>query len=670
MLVFVGLTFILCCACGVVLSASGVAVFDVLRQAAATTPARAPETFDQHVPVDDTSTPEPTPQVTRPPVEEVQRDTLEVLKAAVLPARDVPALACRLQAVCDIPRTVPSGPFAVGDKQTFNASNVDQNRNFKVDATLQYLTDHAYFWVEDGVSLNSRDMRNLADTFESQIYPTDRDYFGSEWTPGVDGDPRIHVLFAKNLGLSIAGFFSSADEYPPQAHEYSNAHEIFFLNADYPQLRRSFTYGILAHEFQHMIHWNQDLNEDVWLNEGLSELAAFLNGYDLAGYDYSFATDTDLQLTSWPHDFHDDTIPHYGAGFLFVDYFLDRFGKEANQALVREPANGLDGVDAVLRQIDATDALTGRPITADDFFLDWTIANYVHDSSVGDGRYVYNNYADAPEAFDTETFAECPAAGPQSRDVHQFGTDYIRITCPGHHTLHFAGSTELPLLSEGPYSGQYAFWGNRGDEADTSLQHEFDFTRVSGPIEMAYHTWYDIEDGYDFVYVEASTDGETWEILKTPSGDGSDPSGNAFGWAYSGSSDSWLEEKVDLSRFAGRKVWLRFEYITDDGATAEGFLLDDISIPAIGYSTDFESDDGGWQAAGFARVKNTLPQTFKVALITKGGQTHVQIVELTADQAADIPIDIGEFGVDEATLVVSGTTRFTTQRAAYTIDIE
>jgi bacillopeptidase F (M6 metalloprotease family) len=228
----------------------------------------------------------------------------------------------------------------------------------------------------------------------------------------------------------------------------------------------------------------------------------------------------------------------------------------------------------------------------------------------------------------------------------------------------------LRLLSKDPYSGEYAFWGNRGDESDTTLQRPFDFTQVSGPIEMTYHTWYDIEDGYDFVYVEASTDGQQWQVLKTPSGTASDPSGNSFGWAYTGSSEDWREEKVDLSQFAGQNVSLRFEYITDDGATAEGFLLDDISIPAIGYSTDFESDDGGWQAAGFARIKNSLPQTFRLALITKGDGTKVQIIPLTADQTADIPLDIGEFGVDEATLIVSGTTRFTTQQATYSVDIQ
>ena len=30
-------------------------------------------------------------------------------------------------------------------------------------------------------------------------------------------------------------------------------------------------FSVLAHEFQHAVHWNQDLGEDVWVNEGMSE---------------------------------------------------------------------------------------------------------------------------------------------------------------------------------------------------------------------------------------------------------------------------------------------------------------------------------------------------------------------------------------------------------------
>ena len=86
-----------------------------------------------------------------------------------------------------------------------------------------------------------------------------------------------------------------------------------------------YIYGTMAHEFQHMIHWYQDRNEESWLNEGFSELAAFLNGYYSDRPDYDYIMQPDMQLNDWPND-KDSTLPHYGASFLFVDYFLNRFG--------------------------------------------------------------------------------------------------------------------------------------------------------------------------------------------------------------------------------------------------------------------------------------------------------------------------------------------------------
>ena len=34
-------------------------------------------------------------------------------------------------------------------------------------------------------------------------------------------------------------------------------------------------------------------------------------------------------------------------------------------------------------------------------------------------------------------------------------------------------------------------------------------------MEISYRTWYNIEEDWDYVYVEASTNGEDWQILNT-----------------------------------------------------------------------------------------------------------------------------------------------------------
>jgi len=615
--------------------------------------------------------PKPTTEVqppsTQPEILYVPVDTLKTLEDTIVPVNDLLELAERLEGKHDIPTTVdaPAVPYQVGDSETFWVTNVDTNETSQIEAILRFATEHAYFWIQAGTSFDEDDLEALASTFEDEIYPTNREFFGSEWSPGVDGDPHLYIIFARDLGYSLAGYFSSADEYHPLAHEYSNAHETFMLNADNVGLDEEFTYGVLAHEFQHMIHWYQDRNESSWLNEGFSELAAFLNGYDAGGFDYLYTSDPDLQLNDWPND-SSATSPHYGASFLFVTYFLDRFGEMATKALVGNPANDMVSVDEVLTSQDIIDPATSQPITADDVFLDWAITNYLHDENIADGRFTYYNYPFAPQADATETIRSC-GEGLITRDVRQYGVDYVRITCDGDYALHFEGSIQTGVLPAEPYSGSYAVWSNKGDESDMTLTRTFDFSDQEGPLTLTFWTWYDLEEDYDYLYLESSTDGESWEILQTPSGTDDDPSGNSYGWGYnglSGGNGSWIQEEVDLSQYAGQKIQIRFEYVTDAAVNGEGLLLDDIAIPEVGYFNDFESDSDEWEAAGFVRIQNVLPQTYRLALISLGDQTTVEYLTLAADNTAEIPISIGG-EVDEVVLVVTGTTRFTRQPAAY-----
>jgi immune inhibitor A len=659
--IIIAVILVVLCCCVLIVAAMGVAIYEYL-QVSPSLPNSTDVPFGPP-----TST--PVVEVTRPPVVDVPVDTLETLETTIVPENNPVELACRLEGKCNIPETVepPSSPRQVGDQDTFWVTNVDSNENFQVDATLQYITPHVYFWVQDDVRYNEDELKSLADAFEEKIYPTDREFFGSEWSPGIDGDVHIYILYARGMGFSIAGYFSSADEIPPQAHEYSNAHEMFLFNADNTDLGDEFTYGVLAHEFQHMIHWYQDRNESSYLNEGFSEVAAFLNGYDVGGFDWLYSTDPDLQLNDWPND-PNATSPHYGAGFLYLTYFLDRFGEDATKALVKDPENGLDSVDNVLNQIGATDPVTDQPIGADEVFMDWAVTNYLLDGSVGDGRYTYHNYSNAPQTFPTESVSDCPTDA-MGRSVHQYGVDYIKIDCSGDYTLRFEGSTIARLLPEDPYSGSQAFWSNKGDESDMTLTGEFDFTDVSGPINFSFRTWYDLEEDYDYLYFEVSEDGEVWQIITTPSGTDQDPSGNSYGWAYNGVTDGWIEENIDLSDYAGKDIFVRFEYVTDAAVNGEGMLIDDISVDAVNYSSDFETDDGGWVADGFVRVQNALPQTFRLALIKEGAKTSVDMIEVHDDQTAEIPISIGG-DVDSVTLVVSGTTRFTREAGSYTVEIK
>jgi len=614
------------------------------------------------------STSTPTPfQITRQPVSNAEIEMLQTLQNTVIPVRDLADLACRFKGICNAPETLepPAVPYTIGAQRQFWLANSDDGTYSRITATLHYMTPHAYFWVEDGVDFDMEEARKLIDTFEEKIYPTDRAFFGSEWTPGVDNDPHLYIIYAQNLGMWVAGFYVSVDEYNPLIVEHSNGIEAFYIDSS-QDLGDEYTYSTLAHEFQHMIHWYQDMNESSFLDEGFSELASFLNGYDTGGFDWTYTNDPDIPLTDWNDT--DENSAHYGANFLFVTYFLDRFGEEATQALIHNPQNELDSVDSTLQQLGITDPLTGQPITADDFFLDWVLTNYIQDERVADGRYTYHIYPSAPQASDTEWVTSCPQTG-NTRTVNQYGVDYIRITCTGEFTVSFRGSTVTRLLSENPHSGNYAFWSNKANESNTSLMRSFDLSNVSGPVTLEYWTWFDLESDYDYAYVSASTDQIHWDILVTPSGVPHDPSKDSYGWGYTGKSDGWVQETVDLSPYAGQTVWLRFDYVTDAAVVEQGLMLDDISIPAINYFEDFENGDGGWEAAGFVRVRNTLPQSFRLALIHRSGnQMDVEILPPDPDQSFDINIK-NENG-EEVVLVVTATARFTHEPATYQFEIK
>ena len=583
-----------------------------------------------------------------------------------IPLNDPIDLARRLKGKSEIPTTVPAQSYQNGDKKNFWVTNTDTNNTFQIEATLKYTTEHVYFWVQDGVKAKQNDIVRLVDTFENEIYPKNKSHFGDEPFPGIDEDEHIYILYCSDAGYDIAGYFSSVDTLPPEAHQYSNAHEMFFLNADTTNLSDPFTYGVLAHEFQHMIHWNLDKNEDAWINEGLSELAAQINGYDPGGFDYQFSINPNLQLNYWPEE--EDSIPYYGASFMFMSYFMDRFGEQAVRDLANNPLNGWFGIDDVLQTLSAND-VDNVPDSAEELFSQWVLANYINNPAVGDGQYSYTSYQDFYRFRDSDwVYGPCSNTS-QTREVKQFGTEYIRLTCSDDVSLNFQGATGVYLLPTQIPNGFYAIWSNRGDQSNMRMTRFFDLSHVQSQVLLTFNTWFEIEADYDYLYVEVSEDGENWTILKTPSGTSADPAGNNYGWGYSGSSGGWIAEEVDLSGYAGKEIWLRFEYVTDGAVNGNGWLVDDITIPAIAYREDFENGVGGWELEGFVRTDNQLSQTFQVSLIRLGDEISVHRIELDQANRALIPHVLNNQSNDDVILVVSGINRYTRQPARYSFQM-
>lgn len=586
------------------------------------------------------------------------------LLATELPQRDMRLLAERLRKTGPIPEIVHETPptYQLGDSTEFWVNNVDTLDQFRVRAVLRYATPHLYMWVEEGLGHDQEALARSAERFESHTYPTVRGFFGSEWRPGVDSDTHLHVLHstAQHMGRTVAGYYSSADEYSRLANLYSNEREMFYISLSGLRPGTEFYDGVLAHEFQHMVHWANDRNEETWVNEGLSELAAYVSGYDPGGFDWVFVSAPDKQLTTWPEG--GSAGAHYGCSYLFMAYFYGRFGEETMQRVVAHPANGVRGFDAVLAEYD---------LTFDDVFADWVVANYVDNlaPSAGqtDRRYTYPDHAIGPASTDVR-HDRYPVQ--RQSTVHQYAADYIELAGQGDLLISFTGDTEARLVPVEAHSGQYAWWSNRGDDSDATLTHAFDLRTVDSATLEAW-VWYEIEEDWDYAYVEASADGGvTWDVLSGPSSTTSNPNGNSYGPAYTGRSNGWVQETFDLSPYAGSEVLVRFEYVTDDAVNLSGWLIDDVRVPELGFQDDVEAGPGEWQAGGFVYSGNRVPQRFLVQLVTLGEE--LQVLPLPIDGTGTGSVELRGLGseFDSAVLVVSALAPVTTEVASYEYAIQ
>ncbi len=591
--------------------------------------------------------------------------TIDSLDQHVLPRRDLVQLANeygRTPAQQRVVRTTPLN-VQVGQHETFWLSDIPNNRYYTKTATLQFALDHVLMYVEDGVEVNKAGLERSAHQFNDQIYPLDRKLFGEEWSPGVDGDPRLTVLNGKIAG--VGGYFSGSDEVPRTVNRYSNEREMFYINIDDRAPGTAGYADVLAHEFQHMIEWHEAQRPTSWMNEGLSVLAEDLNGFtdDATSTAPSFLADPNLQLTAWASSV---SPPHYGAAYLFLRYFYEQYGKTLDlKQLIRDDAG--ERLNLFAKQ-----AATIRPDIKDfgQLFGDWAVANLLDDKQIDGGRYAYSRLP-----FDVTPTA-VPSGGLHGK-VAQFGTQYIDLPAAGAaQTVQWDGNQTTKLFP-GDTQGA-AWWSNRGDSADSVLTRTVDLRQVSAAT-LKFRLWYDIEKDYDYGYVSASTDGQHWQTLRGTHTTDTDPQGANYGNGYTSKSGvqegvksdetlvpQWLNEQIDLSSYAGKVITLRFSLITDDAYNGAGMVIDNLEIPQINFRDDVDQGAAGWFANGWERTDNQLPQRWELRLVrTRGNQTTVEHLTPNASRHVQAQLAADERG----TLIIAATTPHTNEPATFTLSV-
>ncbi|MBI5304621.1 MAG: immune inhibitor A [Chloroflexi bacterium] len=668
---------VLLCVC-VVVAGIGVWGFSFASQATPTNIARATATRlildERRTPVIVPTIPPPNqptlvaPTATRvPPVTPlvaVSIDTATALDRTLIPSRNLYEITPRLRKNLTLLTPVPT-PVArlrqVGQRENFFVSEDMATGKYRtVPATLQIVSQRAYVWVEDGITTDLVALKRAADVFDTKIYPTNEKYFGSP-KAGLDGDSRIHILNARFQ--DAAGYFSSVDMHPIGISQYSNQRNIIFMNSDAVKPGDSEYQADLAHEFQHLIHHYQARYATGWIDEGMAQLATKVNGYPVGGVINNFGRTPNTQLNTWATG--QDALAHYGAAYIFFGYIADRFGADAIRDVMLAPREGIGAVQTMLDR-------RANGMRVDELFADWAIANYVNDLGVAG-----NKYAHPSEGAFRITREPVLNAYPDVRTNQQreYAANYFTLQpAVGDVTVYFTGTTTAKLIAADAHSGRWVWYSNRADLANMTLTREVDLTRVSGRATLRFWTWFDIEKDYDYGYVEVSSDGgKTWDILPGKNTVTTNLNGANFGAGLTGKSGvkddalpaQWTQEEMDLSAYAGKRVLLRFEYITDDAYNTPGWAIDDITIPEAAFTDTIESGASGWDAKGFLRSDNVLPQKYIVQVIEQGATTRVKRVTLDAQNRGNYTI--AGFGKDvtKATLVIAAFAPTTTEPTEY-----
>ncbi len=600
----------------------------------------------------------------RDPVTDADRAAAQALAQSNPAPRDLRELAIRLIGLpANTPRVACTAPpdYAVGAVRAFNVQNQTTLVAVDVKATMRYKNNVVYMWVADGVKTTDAAIKRAADTFADKIYPANRALLGNEASPGIDCDARLSILNTPGMG-GAAGYVAGKDAVTRAVRPDSNEMEMFYMSTEAYTIGSNEYLATAAHEFQHVIAGNTHKNMDTWINEGFSDLAIYVNGFDVARHSQAFLAAPNTQLNTW--DELERSVPHYGASFMFLAYFYSRFGNDGTKTLIADQSNGLMAIDNTLAKLTPG-------MTADDLFADWQAALYLNDSRVEQGQFAYKDLR-FNKPMVARTIDQFPFT--TNSTVNHWASQYYSLKGARDVKVSFTGSTKARLIGADPRNGKMMWYSGRGDDSVFSLTREFDLSGASAAT-LKFWTWYDIEKDWDYFYVQASTDGgKTWKIIKTPGSTDTNPAGNNYGWALTGKSGSgrqaeWVEKSVDLKEFAGKKISVRFEYITDDAFNLPGVALQDIRLPEINYAYNADSGDGGWQAQGFVRTSNTVPEKYSVQLIGAGpdGKTQVQRLKLSADQSGEWTVPLSQ--LKNAVLVLSALARTTTEPAPYQLRI-
>ena len=587
--------------------------------------------------------------------------TLDALASLEIPAYLYVDTTRRLSWI-DTNHIPPSSPpiYAIGDRESFMVRVNDDGREEAEPTVLRGQTENVLIWVQESAAYSRAKAQAMAELVETDILAPLQQLTNYSEPPGVDGDPRLTIVMTHNPANSLRAYFPPSHLLPRTLFPASNLREMLIINLandDGSFISDNLIREIIAHEYQHILMHHRDENEDRWLDEALAGFSEFyITGSENVNRQAERLAEA--PNTGLTHFYLGENLPaKYAAGALFTIFVAEQYGDEVISRLMADSADGWNSIEKVLRE--------SAGVSADEVFADWVLAKYFHDSDRGFG---YQNIEPPPNPPQpVATFRDFPAL--HSGSLPQYSTDYFVANVRGAHklSLRLTQAPEAHLINTAPYEGGFFSYAFTRRSSNSRLTRAIDLNTYRRAW-LEFQIWHDLAEHYEYAYVEISTNGGVnWDILPGEHTSGDSLLRRFYADGYTGSSGGWLQERIDLRNYAGKKFLLRFEVYTDSVSSYSGIAIDDLRIDAIDFHDGFESPDPAWIEEGWIRTDNRLPR-----------QTWLQVVQVAADGlhlsrslvkgSGDLTVDLLP-DVSQALIAISPIVPLTSLESEYSLEV-
>lgn len=332
-----------------------------------------------------------------------------------------------------IEKTTPvKSADTIGTRRNFYVYNLTTGQFDYIVAELRAIGNLTQVWVDTTELSNGHvsqvEVDAILNALENQtpsasrdpnkgIVSLDHQYFGNP--PNKDGDGKTDFLITdikdgwQPGGSYVAGFFFSWDQ---TDNAGSNRRDMLYIDS-YPGIYYNNTrdpqrpLSTLAHEYQHLIHYNYDRDEATFVNEGLSEVAEVICGYPLR-VPLRYFNNTDVPLFDW-NNISGNVLADYERAALFTLYYTEQLGDDVLKQIVQEPANGTTGYDNVFSR-------KGKNFIQ--ILTNWFVANYLKDKNV-DPAYGY--LYPVPGTPKEANYHNDPNVNVTNQSIWGYAVDYI-----------------------------------------------------------------------------------------------------------------------------------------------------------------------------------------------------------------------------------------------------